>query len=128
MDFMTFFTIQFNVLICSQGMGKRSKTNICQKTWKSDNKLTIMQWWIFLYKVSEKKKIRKNINQKTKMNTSYLLGEDEDWGPRYYFTYYSEFGNRKGASGTEVSNDLFLFLFLSVSILGIAQITVYFWI
>ncbi|XP_043283224.1 free fatty acid receptor 4-like [Venturia canescens] len=36
------------------------------------------------------------------MNSSYLLGEDEEWGPRYYFTYYSQFGDRKGASGVEV--------------------------
>ncbi|XP_011502175.1 PREDICTED: free fatty acid receptor 4-like [Ceratosolen solmsi marchali] len=36
------------------------------------------------------------------MNTSYLLGEDEEWGRRYYFTYYSEFGDRKGISGIEV--------------------------
>ncbi|XP_051171387.1 neuropeptide Y receptor type 2-like [Leptopilina boulardi] len=36
------------------------------------------------------------------MNTSYLLGEDEDWGQRYYFTYYSEFGDRKGTSGVEI--------------------------
>lgn len=36
------------------------------------------------------------------MNSSYLWGEDEEWGPRYYFTYYSQFGDRKGASGIEV--------------------------
>ncbi|XP_076678576.1 free fatty acid receptor 4-like isoform X1 [Andrena cerasifolii] len=36
------------------------------------------------------------------MNSSYLWGEDEEWGPRYYFTYYSELGNRKGASNVEV--------------------------
>uniref|UniRef100_A0ABD2VX80 Uncharacterized protein n=1 Tax=Trichogramma kaykai TaxID=54128 RepID=A0ABD2VX80_9HYME len=35
------------------------------------------------------------------MNSSYVLGEDEDWGRRYYFTYYSEFGDRNGASGVE---------------------------
>ena len=37
------------------------------------------------------------------MNSSYLWGEDEEWGPRYYFTYYSELGNRKGASNVEAS-------------------------
>ncbi|XP_076164804.1 free fatty acid receptor 4-like [Ptiloglossa arizonensis] len=36
------------------------------------------------------------------MNSSYLWGEDEEWGPRYYFTYYSQLGNRQGASAVEV--------------------------
>ncbi|XP_043266274.1 neuropeptide Y receptor type 2-like [Colletes gigas] len=36
------------------------------------------------------------------MNSSYLWGEDEEWGARYYFTYYSQFGNRQGASAVEV--------------------------
>ncbi|XP_012283038.1 free fatty acid receptor 4 [Orussus abietinus] len=36
------------------------------------------------------------------MNSSYMLGEDEQWGPRYYFTYYSQFGDRKGSTGIEV--------------------------
>lgn len=36
------------------------------------------------------------------MNSSYLAGEDEEWGRRYFFTYYSEFGDRRGASGVEV--------------------------
>ncbi|XP_029036861.1 free fatty acid receptor 4-like [Osmia bicornis bicornis] len=36
------------------------------------------------------------------MNSSYLWGEDEEWGGRYYFAYYSQFGNRKGISTVEV--------------------------
>ncbi|XP_023247370.1 free fatty acid receptor 4-like [Copidosoma floridanum] len=36
------------------------------------------------------------------MNSSYLLGEDQDWGVRSYFTYYSEFGDQSGARGVEV--------------------------
>ncbi|XP_003423809.1 free fatty acid receptor 4 isoform X1 [Nasonia vitripennis] len=36
------------------------------------------------------------------MNSSYVMGDDEDWGRRYFFTYYSEFGDRRGASGIEV--------------------------
>ncbi|XP_012146875.2 free fatty acid receptor 4-like [Megachile rotundata] len=36
------------------------------------------------------------------MNSSYLWGEDEEWGARYYFTYYSQFGSRKNVSTVEV--------------------------
>ncbi|CAL7938292.1 unnamed protein product [Xylocopa violacea] len=32
------------------------------------------------------------------MNSSYLWGEDEEWGARYYFTYYSQFEERRGIS------------------------------
>lgn len=44
------------------------------------------------------------------MNSSYLLGEDEEWGQRYYFTYYSQFGDRRGASGVEVKNLFFIII------------------
>ncbi|XP_012250870.2 free fatty acid receptor 4-like [Athalia rosae] len=36
------------------------------------------------------------------MNCSYVWGDDADWGPRYFFTYYSQFGERNGACGVEV--------------------------
>ncbi|XP_033215535.1 free fatty acid receptor 4-like [Belonocnema kinseyi] len=54
------------------------------------------------------------------MNTSYLLGEDEDWGQRYYFTYYSEFGDRKGASGIEVLVLVVTFVIAVAANLGMA--------
>ncbi|XP_076240030.1 free fatty acid receptor 4-like [Calliopsis andreniformis] len=54
------------------------------------------------------------------MNSSYLWGEDEVWGPRYYFTYYSEFGNRKGASTVEVVVLVISFILAIGANLGIA--------
>lgn len=42
------------------------------------------------------------------MNSSYLWGDDAEWGPRYFFTYYSEFGDRRGASCVEVSHKILL--------------------
>ncbi|KAG8033896.1 hypothetical protein G9C98_008377 [Cotesia typhae] len=35
------------------------------------------------------------------VNSSYLFGIDETWGKREFFTYYSEFSDRKGASAVE---------------------------
>ncbi|XP_017796578.1 PREDICTED: free fatty acid receptor 4-like [Habropoda laboriosa] len=32
------------------------------------------------------------------MNSSYIWGEDDEWGERYYFTYYSELEDRKEIS------------------------------
>ncbi|XP_014236211.1 delta-type opioid receptor-like [Trichogramma pretiosum] len=54
------------------------------------------------------------------MNSSYVLGEDEDWGRRYYFTYYSEFGDRNGASGVEVLVLGVCFVVAVIANLGIA--------
>ncbi|XP_058801848.1 free fatty acid receptor 4-like isoform X2 [Phymastichus coffea] len=54
------------------------------------------------------------------MNSSYLLGEDEEWGRRYYFTYYSEFGDRRGASGLEVLALAVSFVVSVLANLGIA--------
>ncbi|XP_076651017.1 free fatty acid receptor 4-like isoform X2 [Halictus rubicundus] len=54
------------------------------------------------------------------MNSSYLWGEDEEWGPRYYFTYYSQFGNRTGASTVEVVILAISFVLAVAGNLGIA--------
>ncbi|XP_067000907.1 free fatty acid receptor 4 [Anabrus simplex] len=47
------------------------------------------------------------------VNSSYVFGNDTlgGWGPRYFFTFYTEFGDRRGAAVAEVS--LLLFIFLS---------------
>lgn len=38
-------------------------------------------------------------------NSSYVFGNDliSGWGPRYFYTFYSEFGQRRGASEAEVT-------------------------
>ncbi|XP_078032998.1 free fatty acid receptor 4-like isoform X2 [Augochlora pura] len=54
------------------------------------------------------------------MNSSYLWGEDEEWGPRYYFTYYSQFGNRTRASTVEVVILAVSFVLAVAGNLGIA--------
>lgn len=38
-------------------------------------------------------------------NSSYVFGNDHisGWGPRYFYTFYSEFGQRRGASEAEVT-------------------------
>ncbi|KZC10513.1 PREDICTED: neuropeptide Y receptor type 2-like [Dufourea novaeangliae] len=54
------------------------------------------------------------------MNSSYLWGEDDEWGPRYYFTYYNQFGNRKAASTFEVVVLAVSFVLAVASNLGIA--------
>lgn len=50
-------------------------------------------------------------------NNSYIFGNDEvsGWGPRYFYTFYSEFGQRRGASQAEVAA-LSLTFFLSVAL------------
>ncbi|XP_046417975.1 free fatty acid receptor 4-like [Neodiprion pinetum] len=54
------------------------------------------------------------------MNSSYLWGDDEEWGPRYFFTYYSQFGERNGASGVEVVILAVTFVIAVIANLGIA--------
>ncbi|KAG7200491.1 hypothetical protein KM043_001057 [Ampulex compressa] len=54
------------------------------------------------------------------MNSSYLWGEDEVWGPRYYFTYYSQFGDRTCASSVEVGILAVSFVIAVAANLGIA--------
>ncbi|XP_034937592.1 free fatty acid receptor 4-like [Chelonus insularis] len=54
------------------------------------------------------------------VNSSYLFGEDENWGAREYFTYYSQFGDRKGASAVEVIVLAVTFVAAVIANLGIA--------
>ncbi|XP_076229231.1 free fatty acid receptor 4-like isoform X2 [Nomia melanderi] len=54
------------------------------------------------------------------MNSSYLWGDDEEWGPRYYFTYYSQFGDRARASTVEVMILAVSFVLAIAGNLGIA--------
>lgn len=52
----------------------------------------------------------------TSINYSYLFGNDtwSGWGPRYFFSFYSEFGERGVAVGVEVTA-LLLTLITSVA-------------
>ncbi|XP_046658580.1 neuropeptide Y receptor type 2-like [Homalodisca vitripennis] len=55
-------------------------------------------------------------------NASYLLGNDSvrGWGTRYFFTFYSEFGDRHGAAGVEVAILTTIFITSVVANLSIA--------
>ncbi|XP_074114600.1 free fatty acid receptor 4-like [Cotesia typhae] len=54
------------------------------------------------------------------VNSSYLFGIDETWGKREFFTYYSEFSDRKGASAVEVIILAITFVIAVVANFGIA--------
>ncbi|KAJ8664249.1 hypothetical protein QAD02_005911 [Eretmocerus hayati] len=54
------------------------------------------------------------------MNSSYLLGSDDQWGTRYYFSYYGEFGDRRDASRVEVLAMALIFVLAVAANLGIA--------
>ena len=55
----------------------------------------------------------------TNMNTSYVLDENEEWGQRYYFTYYSEFGDNS-TTNIEVR-----FLFIKKLFIFILQLVIF---
>lgn len=55
-------------------------------------------------------------------NSSYILGNDtqDGWGQRYFFTFYSEFGEREGAAGVEVGVLVVIFVSSILANLSIA--------
>lgn len=55
-------------------------------------------------------------------NTSYLMGNDTvcGWGPRYFFTFYSEFGDEKTESAIEVTVFMVIFAVSVVANVSIA--------
>ncbi|KAE9541745.1 hypothetical protein AGLY_003736 [Aphis glycines] len=55
-------------------------------------------------------------------NTSYLMGNDTagGWGPRYFFTFYSEFGDEQAESAVEVTVFMVIFAASVVANVSIA--------
>ncbi|KAL5241443.1 hypothetical protein ACI65C_008853 [Semiaphis heraclei] len=55
-------------------------------------------------------------------NTSYLMGNDTTggWGPRYFFTFYSEFGDEQAESAVEVTVFMVIFTASVVANVSIA--------
>lgn len=62
------------------------------------------------------------VDKMSLFNTSYLMGNDTTggWGPRYFFTFYSEFGDEQAESAVEVTVFMIIFAASVVANVSIA--------